>query len=102
MNAETVWYVDARGDRYTHEVLENMLSKESLCPDMLCPDGKRRHIFRCSPHIVVALLEVRNTVELPYVIYVEEAGSGKLKNFNKLGETPTRANNEIEYWPRRD
>lgn len=65
------WFIHAL-DSHTSEVIGRQIDQGELFPEMMCLDGKRRNLFRCSWENINFLEKSRGSSSLNFRIFSRE------------------------------
>lgn len=81
---EYTWYIEPRGNiAHSNEVISKNINEEDALQDVVCGDGKRRNLWRCSSAMIYMLWRSRVGLKISFRIFCQE-GKGTIADKTHL------------------
>ena len=81
MEETRVFYINTKGNKVTNELVAEILPPENICRSVLCEDGQKRDLWRCTNNELVENFIERmkdfGSVHRLYEIYMSQEPSAK-------------------------
>jgi hypothetical protein len=72
------WYVDPLGDPHVNAILAENCASEDICQSIICADGERRNLWRCTHKFIADLLRFGMASKHRIAIYRKIGTHGKI------------------------